>query len=198
MPRNEWFGPIGRRVIQTRPVLTGDLDQILESGIGDQGDIGAGPLQQCVRGRCGSVEKLHHIDPADGAHNRIGLITGRRNLTTGDAYLVDNHHVGEGPTDIDTDDCGHGYPLISMTVRVEQTPNPNAKKFAVGQPVGGPGTFVKGAAPGEVYLSDLLALDGVASVFFTADFVTISKTPDGTWETITPEATAILESHFGD
>jgi hypothetical protein len=26
--------------------------------------------------------------------------------------------------------------------------------------------------------------------------VTISKTPDGSWETITPEAVAILESHF--
>lgn len=83
-----------------------------------------------------------------------------------------------------------------MTVRVEQTPNPNAMKFGVGRPVGGPGTFVKGSAPDEVFLADLLGLDGVASVFFTADFVTISKTPDGSWETITPEATAILESHF--
>lgn len=83
-----------------------------------------------------------------------------------------------------------------MSVRVEQTPNPNAMKFAVGQPVGGPGTFVKGSAPEEAFLADLLGLDGVASVFFTADFVTISKTPDGSWESITPEATAILESHF--
>lgn len=84
-----------------------------------------------------------------------------------------------------------------MPVRVEQTPNPNAMKFSVGQPVGGPGTAVKGSEPEEQFLGDLLGLDGVASVFFTADFVTISKTPDGSWETITPEATAILETHFG-
>jgi hypothetical protein len=30
----------------------------------------------------------------------------------------------------------------------------------------------------------------------TADFVTISKTPDVSWDSIIPEATAILESQF--
>jgi hypothetical protein len=30
----------------------------------------------------------------------------------------------------------------------------------------------------------------------TADFVTISKTPDVVWDTIVPEATAILETEF--
>jgi hypothetical protein len=85
-----------------------------------------------------------------------------------------------------------------MTIRVEPTPNPNAIKFSVGQPVGGPGTVVRGAQPEEKYLAELLELGGVASVFFTADFVTISKTPDGSWDAITPEATAILESHFGN
>ena len=84
-----------------------------------------------------------------------------------------------------------------MAIRVEPTPNPNAVKFSVGQPVGGPGTHVKGAEPEKEWLAALLALEGVASVFFTADFVTISKTADGSWDDITPEASAILESHFG-
>jgi hypothetical protein len=83
-----------------------------------------------------------------------------------------------------------------MTIRVEQTPNPNALKFSVGEPVGGPGTYVTGADPDEEYLGRLLQLDGVSSVFFTADFVTITKTSDGSWDVITPEATAILESEF--
>jgi hypothetical protein len=61
-----------------------------------------------------------------------------------------------------------------MTMRVEPTPNPNAVKFSVGQPVGGPGTYVRGAQPDEEYLAELLDLVGVASVFFTADFVSIS------------------------
>lgn len=84
-----------------------------------------------------------------------------------------------------------------MVVSVEQTPNPNALKFSVGQPVGGPGTYVKGSEPEEEFAAGLLALDGVTSVFFTADFVTISKSPDGSWDAIEPEATAILETHFG-
>lgn len=85
-----------------------------------------------------------------------------------------------------------------MSVRPEQTPNPNAMKFTVDQPVGGPGTHVKGSAPDEAFAADLVNLDGVASVFFTANFVTISKTPDSNWDDITPEATAILETHFPD
>jgi hypothetical protein len=83
-----------------------------------------------------------------------------------------------------------------MTIRVEQTPNPNALKFSVGESVGGPGTYVKGAEPEEEYLRQLLDLVGVSSVFFTADFVTISKTPDGSWDAIEPAAAAILESRF--
>lgn len=83
-----------------------------------------------------------------------------------------------------------------MAMRVDPTPNPNAVKFTVGVPVGGPGTVVKGAEAEEAWATELLALEGVASIFFTADFVTISKTPDASWDAITPEATRILESHF--
>jgi len=83
-----------------------------------------------------------------------------------------------------------------MPVRSDPTPNPNAMKFSVGSPVGGPGTYVKGSEPDEGFIVDLLAIDDVDSVFFTADFVTISKTPTGSWDTIAPSATAILESHF--
>ena len=83
-----------------------------------------------------------------------------------------------------------------MPIAVFPTPNPNAMKFAVGAPVGGPGTVVKGAESDEAFASELVGLDGVTSVFFTADFVTISKTADASWDQITPEATAILESHF--
>lgn len=69
-------------------------------------------------------------------------------------------------------------------------------KFTVGSPVGGPGTYVKGAEAAEEFVGPLLELDGVTSVFLTADFVTISKTPDASWDSVVPSATAILESHF--
>jgi hypothetical protein len=44
----------------------------------------------------------------------------------------------------------------------------------------------------------LVALEDVTSIFMTADFVTITKTPAGSWESITPEAIRILETHLGD
>jgi hypothetical protein len=85
-----------------------------------------------------------------------------------------------------------------MAIRVDPTPNPNAMKFSVGRPVGGPGTYVAGSKAEEAFVEPILELEGVTSVFFTADFVTISKTPTGTWDAIIPAATAILGSHFSD
>jgi len=43
----------------------------------------------------------------------------------------------------------------------------------------------------------LLAIDGVTNVFLTADFVTLSKSPAGSWESIQPAAIEILEEHYG-
>lgn len=85
-----------------------------------------------------------------------------------------------------------------MQVTAGPTPNPNAMKFSVGVAVGGPSTFVSGAPTDDPLAEQLLAVEGVTSFFMTADFVTISKTPDASWDTIETEATAILESHFGD
>jgi hypothetical protein len=81
-------------------------------------------------------------------------------------------------------------------ITVEETPNPNARKFIVGRPVGGPTTYVPGKATDDPVGAGLLALEGVTSVFLTADFVTISKRPEAEWSDIVPAATSILEEHF--
>ena len=83
-----------------------------------------------------------------------------------------------------------------MPVTVSSTPNPNAVKFTVGVPVGGPTTFVPSQPTDDPLGSSLLALPGVASVFLTADFVTINKLPDAAWDSIVEAATSILEGHF--
>ncbi len=83
-----------------------------------------------------------------------------------------------------------------MAVTVEPTPNPNALKFTVGVDVGGPTTVVAGADTDDPVAAALLELEGVTSVFMTADFVTLSKRPDATWDDIAPAAQTILESHF--
>jgi len=84
-----------------------------------------------------------------------------------------------------------------MPVIVSQTPNPNALKFTVDARFDTPVAFAAGVETTDPVAAPLLALPGVTSVFMSADFVTISKGPDGSWDTIVPEAQQILEEHFG-
>lgn len=84
-----------------------------------------------------------------------------------------------------------------MSVQISNTPNPNALKFTVGVDVGGPVTFVAGGDVDDPTATALLAIEGVMSVFQTADFVTLSKAPEASWELIAPVATGILEQRFG-
>jgi hypothetical protein len=83
-----------------------------------------------------------------------------------------------------------------MAVTISNTPNPNALKFTVGSDVGGPKTYVAGRDDGDPLASAILAIDGVASMFMTADFVTLTKMPDASWDTIAPAAQDVLEQHF--
>ena len=55
---------------------------------------------------------------------------------------------------------------------------------------------MRGSAPPEEFADALLKIDGVTSIFMTADFVTLSKSPDADWAVIEPEALAILEAAF--
>lgn len=84
-----------------------------------------------------------------------------------------------------------------MAVSIDPTPNPNALKFTVGVDVGGPKTFVAGKDTDDPLAAQLLALEGVTSIFMTADFVTLSKHPDAGWEPIADAAKSILATNFG-
>jgi hypothetical protein len=83
-----------------------------------------------------------------------------------------------------------------MPVTINSTPNPNAVKFTVGVPVGGPTTYVPSQPTDDPLGSALLGLPGVVSVFLTADFVTVNKLPDADWEPIIEPAQQAIETHF--
>ncbi len=83
-----------------------------------------------------------------------------------------------------------------MDVVVENTPNPRAMKFTVGSPVGGPATFTD-AATADERVAAVLKLDGVTSVFMTADFITATRDGDATWDSLVPTIVGILETTFG-
>ena len=84
-----------------------------------------------------------------------------------------------------------------MAIGIDRTPNPNALKFTVGEPVGGPVTFTVANAGDSPVAEALLAIPGVVSMFMTADFVTLTKTGDSSWSDIEAAAVAVLEEHFG-
>lgn len=83
-----------------------------------------------------------------------------------------------------------------MPVSVEQTPNPNAMKFVVGRPVGGPATVTSAEDADEQWLKDVFGAGHVQQVFLTADFVTVTKTEDVVWDAIIEDVLAAVRSGF--
>ena len=84
-----------------------------------------------------------------------------------------------------------------MPVMISPSPNPNALKFTVGVDVGGPKTYTAATEVDDPLATSLLQIEGVTSVFMTADFVTITKLPEASWDTIADPAKSLLEAHFG-
>lgn len=84
-----------------------------------------------------------------------------------------------------------------MPVIISQTPNPNALKFTVSAVFDAPKSFAAGKPTDDPVAAPLLAIPGVTSVFMSADFVTLSKSPEAHWDAIVPDATGILEVTFG-
>ena len=69
-------------------------------------------------------------------------------------------------------------------------------KFTVGAPVGGPVTHTSSeGAPNEI--GEILDLDGVMSVFMTADFVTVSGDDSIDWDSTNPTIVDALTRLFG-
>jgi hypothetical protein len=84
-----------------------------------------------------------------------------------------------------------------MPVSISQTPNPNALKFSVGADFPSPKSFAAGQATDDPVAAPIIAIPGVTSVFMSADFVTVSKSPDAYWDEIAPAVSEILEAHYG-
>jgi hypothetical protein len=142
-------------------------------------------------------------------YNGNALILRSRSRFAGDDLTITyTDEVGESSSNIDPEanfrchECHVPSPQVTsevpMPVTVSSTPNPDAAKFTVGVPVGGPTTFVPSQPTDDPLGGALLALPGVASVFMTADFVTLNKLPDAAWDSIIDPAKEILEKHFSE
>lgn len=77
------------------------------------------------------------------------------------------------------------------------TPNPNAMRFSLDVTL--PGTVSASSvadAGDDAFLAALLAIDGVASVFGTADFVTVTRKPGTDWEELVPAVQEAAAAHL--
>ena len=87
-----------------------------------------------------------------------------------------------------------------MPIRVQPTPNPNARKFVLGKKQFEHSLNFSSAeeSAGNQLASDLYALDGVYNVFMAQDFVTVNKLPDAGWEVLETAVLAVLASYFDE
>ena len=92
--------------------------------------------------------------------------------------------------------------IRTMFIRVQDTPNPQSLKFLPGRKVLEEGGTLDFPGPSSAYCSPLAKLlfqiEGVRSVFFGPDFITITKIDDESieWKVVKPEIYATIMDFF--
>lgn len=96
----------------------------------------------------------------------------------------------------------YGQPKRTMFIQTQETPNPNCLKFLPGVEVLGPGQtrdFPNGQSAHCSPLGRLLfRIEGVKSVFYGPDFITVTKVDDDSveWKILKPEIFATIMDFF--
>ena len=88
---------------------------------------------------------------------------------------------------------------MAVNVQVSTTPNEHALKFTIDRPAIESGHKTYGnaeAAEESAVAKALFGLEGVASVFLMADFITVTKKPESSWENLQPAAVEAIQASF--
>lgn len=87
-----------------------------------------------------------------------------------------------------------------MFIQTQETPNPESLKFIPGRTVMGdndPISFdANDSCENSPFAKRLLSANGVESVFFGADFITITKDQEKDWFVVKPHILGIIMEHF--
>ncbi|HEY3723147.1 MAG TPA: NifU N-terminal domain-containing protein [Acidimicrobiia bacterium] len=83
------------------------------------------------------------------------------------------------------------------TVRPSTTPNPNAMKFTLDVTLEERIDTTRGEGADSEFAREVLAADGVASVFGVNDFVTVTREPDADWDAIVCVVEDAAAAHLG-
>lgn len=88
----------------------------------------------------------------------------------------------------------------SMFIQVQDTPNPESLKFLPGVEVLGKGNTRDfpnlNSAMSSPLAKLIFRIEGVSSVFFGGDFITVSKLEDAEWRIMKPEIFAVIMDFF--
>lgn len=87
-----------------------------------------------------------------------------------------------------------------MSVTIQPTPNPNARKFVLPTiHFEKPLSFASAEAAADHPLAArLFALGTIYNVFMVKDFVTINKLPEAPWEVVEQAALAIITTYLAE
>lgn len=91
--------------------------------------------------------------------------------------------------------------MSDVNVRVQQTPNPNSLLYHVDRTVTEERMVQYNSAAeaaDDPLAGALFEIEGVMSVFFMPNSITVSKDPGATWEAIGPRAQEAIEGHFSE
>lgn len=87
-----------------------------------------------------------------------------------------------------------------MFIQTQDTPNPDSLKFLPGIDVLGKGNTMDfpsvSAAQASPLAKLIFRIEGVRSVFFGGEFITVSKMEDAEWRLIKPEIFAVIMDFF--
>ena len=88
---------------------------------------------------------------------------------------------------------------MAVNVQVSTTPNEHALKFTIDRPAleSGHKTYANAEAAEESPVAKaLFGLEGVASVFLMADFITVTKAPEASWDNLQTAAVEAIQASF--
>lgn len=91
--------------------------------------------------------------------------------------------------------------MSEVLVRFHPTPNPHAGKFVLSRRVvegeGSRSVMSPEEAAGDPVSEALLGLEGVESLFFAEDFITVTKDPATSWEELIPVVSRSIRDAYG-
>jgi NFU1 iron-sulfur cluster scaffold homolog, mitochondrial len=85
-------------------------------------------------------------------------------------------------------------------IEVAQTPNPNALKFNLDHKLlesGSRSYATRFEAMDDPLATAIFAIPGVQSLFYMADFITVTKDPGAAWEGIVRAVETAIRDHLG-